>query len=297
MERLSRTTVNTSSPIRLWLRQVIANLPSVQSCRIDSEGVVIARAWLGTETHMHLLDTSPKTRDLKHWLQESNRIGAACLFIPHIHLTPTDTQVVTPSEWMLALHELNGEKFYAYHEDADGCQIDQLHLARAGGDRRQTHHQANLPIRQLHFYRQTVKLQALRGDWISASFGTEQFWKSADYVAARAHKQAQERAERGNAAYQYNYEFNFGGVGQATRQHDQPNDAPAKPARPLTKLEQAYAMLGQPTSATCDALKAAFRLRARELHPDTSALPKAEAETQFKALSEAYTLIRETRAC
>jgi curved DNA-binding protein CbpA len=59
------------------------------------------------------------------------------------------------------------------------------------------------------------------------------------------------------------------------------------------KLELAFKSLGVAQSATADEVKAAFRKLARECHPDTSRLPKDEAEQRFRALNEAYAYIRQ----
>ena len=46
---------------------------------------------------------------------------------------------------------------------------------------------------------------------------------------------------------------------------------------------------------TADEVKAAFRKLARECHPDTSRLPKEEAEHRFHAINEAYGYIKQTK--
>jgi hypothetical protein len=287
--------------IRAWLRQRIAHLPKIQSCRINSDGAVVARAWLGTETLLYAFDEPPRVRDLRHILQENSRVGAASLFLPHAALTPAPNETVTPPEWLLALHDLGGGKCYAYRADSIGCQIDELHFAPQGRDqRKQTHYKENIPLIQLLFFRQRVQHQALRGDWLVANFGSEAFWKEADYVARRVDEEFKARAERADqarATYQYTYEYrqNFG----TPNMNSGPQAGQPRPAftRPKTKLELAADLLGLPSQPSCDEIKSAFRRRALEVHPDTSELPKAEAEAQFKALTDAYNLLRDQYHC
>ncbi|MBK8022695.1 MAG: J domain-containing protein [Chloroflexi bacterium] len=50
--------------------------------------------------------------------------------------------------------------------------------------------------------------------------------------------------------------------------------------------------MGLTRAATGDEVKAAFRRLAREVHPDVSKLPKAEAEKRFKMLLDAYNRIK-----
>ena len=52
-----------------------------------------------------------------------------------------------------------------------------------------------------------------------------------------------------------------------------------------------YSALGLSPDADVDAIKAAFRLRAKRLHPDTNA--SIHAEAQFRHLSEAYRVLRD----
>jgi curved DNA-binding protein CbpA len=77
---------------------------------------------------------------------------------------------------------------------------------------------------------------------------------------------------------------------------EMPHEAPPPPPPPRhhSQLERSYAQLGLPRSASSEAVRAAFRRMARELHPDVSTLPKEEAEHRFRQLNEAYTFIRVT---
>jgi hypothetical protein len=52
-----------------------------------------------------------------------------------------------------------------------------------------------------------------------------------------------------------------------------------------------YAILGVASSATLDEVKSAFRLRAKEVHPDTN--PDENAKSQFQKLNEAYECLSE----
>ncbi len=52
-----------------------------------------------------------------------------------------------------------------------------------------------------------------------------------------------------------------------------------------------YTVLGLPVDADAEAIKLAFRARAKRLHPDANAAPDAEA--QFRLLNEAYRVLRD----
>ncbi len=52
-----------------------------------------------------------------------------------------------------------------------------------------------------------------------------------------------------------------------------------------------YALLGLPSTATPQELRQAFRALSKRYHPDTTTLPVAEAQDQFRRLQEAYLVL------
>ena len=49
-----------------------------------------------------------------------------------------------------------------------------------------------------------------------------------------------------------------------------------------------YQLLGLPLTASAEDLRQAFRLLSKRYHPDTTALPRSEAEAAFQQLQQAY---------
>lgn len=60
-----------------------------------------------------------------------------------------------------------------------------------------------------------------------------------------------------------------------------------------------YDLLGLPPGASSDDLRQAFRLLSKRYHPDTTSLPRAQAEAAFRQLQRAYSVLNdpEQRRC
>lgn len=56
-----------------------------------------------------------------------------------------------------------------------------------------------------------------------------------------------------------------------------------------------YAILGVSPDATLGQIKAAFRVRAKKFHPDTTSLARRRSMTRFSDVSEAYKVLGNTR--
>jgi hypothetical protein len=217
-------------------------------------------------------------------------------------LLPNDGDRVNLSEPLQALHALYKDKVYAYDVANGQPRISQVHFKSFGrGDEVEAWYGPDVPVRHLPSFRVWVKApNAIKGDYLIASFGSEAFWKTGDYQAGR---DAFRQQQRTGGTYRATYSSaSWQGGARYTRQ-ETPEDLPngngyqrVYTGRPpaSARLQSSYAELGVALSASADEVKAAFRKLARELHPDVSALPKAEAERRFKALNEAYTFIKIT---
>jgi hypothetical protein len=279
--------------IKRWLSEQITALDNVRLCTIDREADVVVYTWGGAIIHIHLLETPFKARQIKKITGENSRVGIGTLFLVNAKLMPKDGTKLEPDEGLLALHALFKDKIYTYRVEAGIPHIGQAHFKSFGrGDEREVWYGPDIQIRSLPCYRVWVKAPtSIKGEWLMANFGSEAFWKQADYAAGRDAFRRQERQAYTSHSTWSNSSWN----GSSSYGYTTPNEAPYKNGHlPLRdpKLDRCYAQLGVQRSATSDEVKAAFRKMARELHPDVSKLPKDEAENRFKMLNEAYTYIK-----
>jgi hypothetical protein len=236
--------------------------------------------------HAHLVNEPIKARAVKRLVQENTRVGVGTLFVVSAAVVPEDGAQVEPDEGLLALHALFKDKLYTYRAQDDQVRVGQVHFrAFNRGEEREVWYGPDVPVQHLPCYRVWVTApQSIKGNWLIANFGSEAFWKQADYAAGREAFRQQQRRSSGethfytwsNPGWQTN-----GGSGYTT---------PAQP--PETELDRSYQQLGLTRAATSEEVKAAFRRLAREVHPDVSDLPKDEATARFQKIHDAYDFIK-----
>ncbi len=183
------------SEVKRWLASQIAAVPSVRSCLVDREADLVARTWSATVTFIYLLDDMVKPRQLRRILNDNSRIGIGTLFLLPSVLVPPDGARLEPAEALLALHALHHDKLYTYSVRNGAPVIGQVHFKSFG----RTHeyeiwYGPAIEIQHLPCYRVWVKSpHSVKGDWLVATFGTETFWKHADYASGRDALRRQQR--------------------------------------------------------------------------------------------------------
>lgn len=275
-----------TADIKRWLARRLDSIDSVQKAVIAREPDIIVHSWSGILIHVFLVQAPLKPRQLKKLVQEATRVGIGSLFIVDSALLPPDGTRTMPAEWLMMLHALTDDKVYAYDVTDEGPRVRQVHFQMTTkSDEREIWYGPAIEIGQLPFYRVWVKMAALKGDYLIANFAAPPFWHNRDYRQER--EKVADAARRESRTYtRVDYGFGTG-----------PSFAgPAAPRQP-SLLDRNLAHLGLKAGATCDEVKSAYRRMARELHPDVSALPKQEAETRFRELTEAYNYVRDNSDC
>jgi hypothetical protein len=279
--------------VKRWLAAQISAVPSVRSCLIDREADLVVRTWSATVTFVYLLDELVKPRQLRKIIHDNSRVGVGTLFLLAAELVPRDGSKLEPHETLLALHALHRDKLYTYRLENGAASVGQVHFKSYGRMHEvEVWYGPAVDIQHLPCYRVWVKTpHSVKGDWLIATFGTETFWKHADYAAGR---EAMRRQQRGG--FTRRATWSAAGWNGGPRLDEEPASPPPADPPPANgrhaHLDTCYARLGVHGGASSDEVKAAFRRRARELHPDVSPLPKEQAEKQFRLLNEAYAFIK-----
>ncbi len=257
--------------VKSWLRDHLIRLMSVQRCTLlprasvadpvrDTD--VTVHTWSGNVIHIHLVDEPLKPARLKKIVEHATGAGIHTLFLVDAALLPRAGEHVPADRWYLAVYALTKDRLYAYYLHDGQPAVRRVEFTPVNRLEVQARYGANVDVNNLRHFRHSVRHSAVKGYWLLADFESDMPPKSAGF---RQTTTPPPRADSG---------------------------APPPVAAPPTRLEAACALLGVSPQATREEVKAAFRKRAFAVHPDVSALPKAEAEARFKRLAEAYEIIK-----
>lgn len=296
----------TAAPlsIKSWLSSRLKALDSVRAAPLAQDADIVVHMWSGSVVQVHLIAEMWKTRQLKKLISEATRIGIGTLLLIDHALVPGDGERLVPDDLLAALHALSRDRIYTYRPQEHGDEpfhIGQVHFKSFGRDDVETWYGPDISIGHLPVYKVWPRSPlSIRGEWMMANFGSETFWRSADYKAGRDAFRQQERSQyTARATWSSN---GWGGMGQDSQFRTAEEEAEAASTAnsnrtrtevPITlelRLERAYFQLGLKQGASQDEVKAAFRRMARECHPDVSNLP--DAESRFKRINEAYSTIK-----
>ncbi len=271
--------------IKQWLKAELDALVNVQVSIISDTPDLIVYTWNGVKINIHLVSEPLKTRQAKRLLQDATNIGTASLYLVDASLLPKDHVRNLPDEGLLAVHALTGDRIYGYRIGTHGPELMQVHFDPINGQNAwDVQYGPTISLTRLRFYRASIKLRAIKGDWLVADFDTANFWKDNDYRNNRERQTRERRQTNGKTTWQ-----TWSGYQTWAGQTNSPTNAPGLMK---TYLDGCYEALGVKSDADRETVKSAFRKLAREVHPDVSQLPKEEAESKFKTLADAYEYIK-----
>jgi hypothetical protein len=261
---------------------------TVQSVGMPSDQPrLVVQTWTGIVIHVLLLQSPPKTRTIKRILQEGTDNGIGTLFLINRDILPEQGTRVSIPEWLLALHALTHDRVYTISLDGDSVSLAQMHFEPIGISGDYAVQVGPAPnLEKLRFLRTQIRPRVIRGEWQLADFGVEAFWKD-PYSPKHASGSAYHRPDPREYSWRSYSSTSWG----QPKTEEIPNPSYRPPAR-ADSLNVAYATLELTAGATYDEARAAFRKLAMAYHPDTSALPKDEAEARFRLLNEAFEIVR-----
>jgi hypothetical protein len=268
-----------------WLKSRMDALMSVQASVAAPGNSVVVQTWTGVIINIYLFDTPVKTRAIKKVLHDSTEVGIGSMFIVDANMLPQANTRFEPDEWLLAIHALTHERVYGYTFDVQGPKLLQAHFDQINSNGHYgIHYGPPVDFDKLRVLRMSYKERIVKGDWHVADFGHQAFWKN----GARSGY----RPEYRRPDYR---EYAWRSWSNTSWEQNQTYDIPVPPRPARSKLEVWYELLEVNRDANREEVKAAFRKQAIIYHPDTSQLPKDEAATRFREITEAYEYIKTQR--
>lgn len=258
-----------------WLKVTFNAVADVRSANTDPEPTIIfqphvadvvVETWMGARLYLYCLQTPPRVRDLRTTLRENTRHGIGTLFLVQDTLLPSHDAFVKPTDWQSALFNLHDHWIYSLAGGQDGAfSLRQVHFApTAQADEYRCWHLNDFKVEAVFVRPRELFDPAMKGRWVVGDIASPSYKRRINH-------------ERTTQRFHY-----------STKQTHASSSRP-----PTDKLIAYYHMLGLGDKPAEREVKSAFRRMALKVHPDVSALPRAEAERRIKELNEAYEYIKD----
>ncbi len=261
-----------TTAIKQWLKQQFSELKQVRLCLVDPPDHnltfvrwhpdLVVYTWTGKAAKCHVISEPPKTRHIRDIARQYTEAGSPVLFVVDLSLLPHLNEVTKPSQWLRAIHALTDGRIYAYSLYGDEPRLYSLHLTpQPIADHFKLVFDSEVTIGDIRFNRIRVRERFIKGNWLIMVLGDGRYWQD--------------------------------GTKRAPFTEEGRRWEPGFTPRADSELVRSYELLGIEPGTKRQVVKAAYRKRAKELHPDTSPLPREEAEQKFRELNKAYDVIND----
>ena len=283
----------TLETVRRALRLRLLAMVNVQSCLLSREDdtLLLTHTWMNVLFHVRILTTPMKTGAIKKLLKDATDSGFGTVFLVDRAILPEhDTRVSVP-EWLFALHSLTQDRLYSVRLDGEQVRVGQLHFEPIGSTGEHVaKYGPSVNLDKMRYFRASIKVKVLKGDWLVVDFGSESFWR--DPYRSNVHQPQYQRPNPSEYSEKA-WKAWSGTTWDAPPLQDTSDPRMAGARQDI--LSVAYERLKVTYDATHDEVRAAYRKMALAYHPDTSSLPKDEAEQLFRELNAAYEMIQKAR--
>lgn|GEM_PF-1898554 len=277
---------------RRALRLRLLAMVSVQSCFLsrEDETVLLTQTWMNVLFHVRILTAPMKTHAIRKLLKDATDSGIGTVFLINRAIMPEhDTRVSVP-EWLYALHTLTQDRVYTLRLEGEQVRVGQLHFEPIGSTGEYVaKYGPSVNLDRMRYFRANIKPKVMKGDWQVVDFGGEAFWR--DPYRPTVHQPQYQRPDPSDHSEKA-WKSWSGTTWDAPPLQDgyDPRQSPRQDV-----LAGAYDRLKIARDATHEEVRAAYRKMALAYHPDTSSLPKDQAEQLFRDLNAAYEIIQKAR--
>jgi hypothetical protein len=287
-----------------YLAQQCAQTKQIATYRREAdEADLLVTMTDGKRIGICVINRAIRLPEIKECYERNSIKGIHTLYIMDGRMMPQDNAAVEPPYWMAALHTLMYGRIYAYWCEGRDVTIRPFHMEwKWGGSPRTVEYGDEIDMGALSAQTIYPATKYIDGAYLSANFGEGAFWTKRNPAEERQFNYSWrnwnfgERKQRANEEQQPGWdpweEFNrnYGGepewewTGEEFRQKTAPRRAQAV-------VNQYYAMLGVPVTASMDEVKQAYRRKARENHPDLHPDEKEKYTARMADINAAFEAI------
>lgn len=259
----------------------------IAACQRNADADLAIDLETGTTVAVYIINRDIRIPEIRETFERNTAKSVYTLFIVDGRMMPKEHEEVAPPMWMEALHALAHGRIYAYWCDRQRCTIRPVHMGwKWGGGPRLVEYGPVVDIDNLRISMVDVASKYITGYYALADFSDMNFWKKRDPNDARQFKyswrqwsytgrqKASEQSQQEEAWDPWeSFARHYGHVSGAEGEYENYRQRQRKQRRRAQSyttppLHRDYAILGVPVTATYEEVKRAYRVKARENHPD-----------------------------
>jgi hypothetical protein len=291
------------------LEQACNGAGRIATChRPPKDGDLLIDLHSGKHIAVYVINRAIRVPEIVDQIERNTKKHLASLYLLDGRMLPEDTAEIDPPHWMATLHALAHGRLYAYWCDGRDVAIRPVHLDwKWGVNFRSVHYGDVVQVNSLRTETNVYTSKLLTGRYAAADFGEGTFWKKPNnlqeqernyswrqwsYGSRRSNTEQQQSREE----YAYDpwedFERYYGDVGSGADYANYRTREERKPPRKAQSLlMRHYTVLGVNREATYDQVKQAYRLKARENHPDLHPLDKEKYTLKMVEINAAFDAI------
>lgn len=258
----------------------------------------------GQHVAIYVANYGLNSLDLANQLTANTRHAIYSLYILDGRMLPEDGQLIEVPHWMSALHSVLDGRVYGYWCSGREVTIRPVHLEwRWGDERRRVIYGPPVEWGDARAAVVESASKYLPGRFAAAEFGEGEFWKRRDPNAGRQaryswrHWTGGSQGSRSTGPQQRDeaFEQNYGeawGDEQPQFRRRKRADGQRTVRRPGHRH---YQVLGIPHDASNEEVKRAYRLKARENHPDLHPNERDKYNSRMAEINAAFEAINRQR--
>jgi hypothetical protein len=257
----------------------------IVGCTQTAEADLSIRLDTGKTVAVYVINRAIRIPEIRETFEQNTARRVHTLYIVDGRMMPGENAEVDPPHWMEALHSLTQGRVYAYWCDGRKITIRAVHLEwKWGGSPRAVEYGPSVDVGKLRTGMVDCASKHITGYYAMADFSDMYFWKKRDPNDAKQPKYSwrQWNFSRERKAETPNEQQNWDAWNEFARQYGQTEGAGQnyenyrkrqrkerkQSAKTYVPLHRYYQALGVPITATYEEIKRAYRVKAREYHPD-----------------------------